>query len=827
MAYVFRPHKGNNNLDGWDDSAIYDQSAIDSIQDPNGGSSNIPITSIPSPFASMELVKSAYAYCADKKNDVDGTTIYHKMVSFSLDVLEIMFGYEKYSDKVQIIPWYKSDLDNLLNHYDEDIKRLGQTLELYMKQDAVAFNFGTMDAIYMLNYINGQDPINIVGGTSPTSLAIASTNDLDFVNLYLGNNHKAFNSDENTFCSLCDRDPAFIKYIYAMSKQQKFSTLYPEVNKYIQKCYAALRDQGLRDELRQIQMTDYDMYPSLLINGQTSVYLPGNIPAKTQGEPPIDKSDFVISVSEGKSPSGDLPLVLPYSAYTEPDMRYVTGFWNSRNKAPLYDDNDIFDRKLPFDGSNYPYLTVDDIFQPYLMKTVFPITENAFFTANLKSSNEGYLLPIKPEILQYLSIEDLKGSTTEVNPRPIFEITKKNKSIVQTTIRIPIQKGKYISFERNYFEDKSPQKESNTGTIVECKFNMFLFPSYHIGLPNSPQRIYIIDQDAGALTKNYKYSVKAFKESLTDVLSSSRIDRADKSKHSYTSFYYALNDEYDYLILSNGKAENIIIPSFDTKGGGARKLEFAVDFGTTNTHIEWREAGGAVKPLEISSGKPQTLILSDVNKTSYDDLFDKQAEFLLQSVPQEFVPESISKGSDFSFPMRTNLSHLRDTNVGQRQLMSLADYTIAFGYEKLPIHAHNEIMTDLKWRHKGNESVNAYIEELLLLIRNTVVIEGGNLDCTEIKWFYPISMPPFLKTRLENSWTNLCHDIISPNCVSTPISESVAPYYYYKTEEGVNSKTCPVVSVDIGGGTSDFVAYQGNTPPVYIISTLCWQQHIW
>ena len=50
MAYVLRPHKGNDNLDGWDDSVKYDKTAIQSIEDPNGGAASIPITSIPSPF---------------------------------------------------------------------------------------------------------------------------------------------------------------------------------------------------------------------------------------------------------------------------------------------------------------------------------------------------------------------------------------------------------------------------------------------------------------------------------------------------------------------------------------------------------------------------------------------------------------------------------------------------------------------------------------------------------------------------------------------------------------------------------------------------------
>ena len=50
MGHVFRPHKGNNNLDGWDYSNVYNDNAIKDIQDPNGAHADLPITSIPSPF---------------------------------------------------------------------------------------------------------------------------------------------------------------------------------------------------------------------------------------------------------------------------------------------------------------------------------------------------------------------------------------------------------------------------------------------------------------------------------------------------------------------------------------------------------------------------------------------------------------------------------------------------------------------------------------------------------------------------------------------------------------------------------------------------------
>lgn len=828
MAYVFRPHTGNDNLDGWGDSSRYDDRAIQSIADPNGGSANIPITSIPSPFASMELVKRAFAYCADRNNTLDGKTIYHKMVSFALDILEIFYNFKKYSNDFEIIPWYREDLNSLLNSGDDDLIRLGETLRLYLDSDEDSFNFDKMDAIYMLNYTDGPDDINIIGGTSPTSLTIASANNLNYVNLYLGNNHKALNSETDTFLSLCGRDPKFFKYVYLMSKQEGFVNLYGEVNKYIQRCFAALDNKALKNELRNIKPEDYNNYTSLTFGGGTTVFLAGNIPMKIRPKDNLLESDFLINISENKTNPALIPLVLPYYTYTEPKMRYVSGDWDSENKAPLIDKKPLEQRNLPFDGNKYPYLTVDDIFQPSIMETIFPISSDHFFTAYYKKDdpedNRGYLIPLKRTILDFISIDDLRGYTQEQpTPQPVFKITATVKDTVKASLRIPIQKGKYITFERNYFRGSDADPEKNKGSIVECKFNLFLFPSFHVHQAFAPQRIYVIDQDSGALTRNFKYDVSSYRENDRTAIPSRKIARADKSKHSYGSFYNVLNQEYDYLTITNGRVENLIIPLFEDLAGGTRQFEFAVDFGTTNTHIEYKELpGGDSKSIEFSNNRPFVLKLSSFSYSSQDDykvLLSKDAEFLLKSTPQEFIPEMLSKNEDFSFPMRTNLSKVRRAQTGQLSLVSLADFTIAFGYEKQPIHLHNEVLTDLKWSRDNNDAVEAYIQEILLLIRSTVIINDGDLDQTIIKWFYPASMSSYLRSRLSGSWDKYCRNptnpqeaIISPTCRLIEISESIAPYYYYMQKKGVTSKTCTVVSVDIGGGTSDFVAYQNDSP---------------
>ena len=60
MSYTLRFHQGTNTLNGWDVSAKYNNKAIADIKDPSGGAASLPITSVPTPFATFELVRNAY-----------------------------------------------------------------------------------------------------------------------------------------------------------------------------------------------------------------------------------------------------------------------------------------------------------------------------------------------------------------------------------------------------------------------------------------------------------------------------------------------------------------------------------------------------------------------------------------------------------------------------------------------------------------------------------------------------------------------------------------------------------------------------------------------
>lgn len=180
MPYVFRFHKGAETIDGWQETAQIGSKDIEAIDDPNGAKASLPITSIPTPFAGYELTKTAFAFCAERGNE-RGSTIYHKLVANALDVLEIFFGYKaKYEKVFQIVAWDKNrDLQALASDGVNEHESVAKTLALFLSQDAQSFHFDQMQFVYMLNYVGegalGQ--INIVGGTSPTSVCMASAKD--------------------------------------------------------------------------------------------------------------------------------------------------------------------------------------------------------------------------------------------------------------------------------------------------------------------------------------------------------------------------------------------------------------------------------------------------------------------------------------------------------------------------------------------------------------------------------------------------------------------------------------------------------------------------
>ena len=838
MSYVFRFHKGSETIEGWQETTQLGNKDIEAIEDPNGAKATLPITSIPTPFAGFELAKTAFAYCAEAEVGVKGSTIYHKMAANALDVLEIFFGYRtKYAKLFQIVTWDKTnDLQRLAADGIPEHAAVAATLGLFLSQDTTSFNFGRMQYIYMLNYVGegAMGQINVVGGTSPTSVCMASANDLSYVkDVYLSNYHLAFHADDDgTFRSLVGRDREFREYVYLLSKQPGFSSLYPEFHAYVDVCFKADTDTVFKNRLNALQPGMYLSQYQTLMTGSSQMMLPGDIPIMCLGADAIAaESDFRI-LSEASS--NRLPLVLPSEPYFEQDMRYTTSPWNPHLMVPLTDPRPIEERTLPFDSTEYPYLTTDDVFEPYLLKVAFPINESAFFANMFRGTNRisdecQYLLPLKPEILRYLSVQTLTGYAGNTST-PVFQLNEMPDGRVQAIINIPVQKGRYVTLHREYTTTSiDPDPERLIWPIMECRFDLFLFPSYHIDDPSleKPQRIYLVDEDTAGYKKDqYQYSVYAYRGNEAEPLPHTLVERADKRRQFLTSKYFCLTEEFDYLVVTNTIASGLLIPLYRQIRQGSKIFDFAIDFGTTNTHIEFKsDTEPEPQPLTIAKEETQVLTLNSTSRRAIEMIDQEGLESFYggpaQSFMQEFLPVTIGPGEIARFPMRTNLCYRSGHNVEGRDIFAAADYNIGFHYEKEDTYDYNETRPDLKWdSSRGNNLlIEAYFEELLMIIRNKVLLSGGVLNRTSITWFYPVSMQPYQISNLEASWNKLCRRLIAPQGYRLQkVAESLAPYYYYTKKEDVDAESRPVVSMDIGGGTTDFVIYHSGNTAVLISS---------
>ncbi len=79
----------------WSNTQVIDSEKIKNIVDPEGATNKKEITSIPSPFARMDLTFTAFEEVIER--GLEGSTIYHKMVSDSLDIGQIFFNIRKYT----------------------------------------------------------------------------------------------------------------------------------------------------------------------------------------------------------------------------------------------------------------------------------------------------------------------------------------------------------------------------------------------------------------------------------------------------------------------------------------------------------------------------------------------------------------------------------------------------------------------------------------------------------------------------------------------------------------------------------------------------------
>ena len=743
------------------------------------------------------------------------------MVSDSLDVGEIFFNIDKFKDIIEIITWDPSSMiptlkdDNNISHF-----YVADALDKYLQSDAKTYNFNQLQNIYLLNYTKGPDELNIIGATSPATLFFSSANNLGYIqDIFFANNDRPFDGD---YAALYTRDFDYIKAWWTLRKTiPSFSNLFPEIESYLNLTFKAISDQQIKNKLNSITSAsakDFDMIDVQTHQQSNQVEVLGTVLFKKKGRSEIENE---FTIRSERDIVGVKPLVLPVESGNKySNLQYANGAWGNTNKAPYKSIiSDIERRTLPYDGSVYAYLTISDFLEDTIVKVPHALNKKYFFNGNLNEVEPmtSFLLPIKPLYFRYFSIETLNSSMPD--GKLAFEMESIAGGSVNVIIRIPIMGNgsiNYIEYQRIYYAQRQADvsETQNSGGMTTFDFTGLVMPS--MKFQNEDDAIYTVSC-VSTFSNQFRFDFYRESEILRDIPVDCR--NQERGLFDFKAETYTIQkSNFDFIRVSNKNGvSNVIIPNFLTHQN-LEDFEFAVDLGTSNTHIEFKKADS--NSSEPFNYKESESIFSTFFVQSYREIQEKLIPLDLidenDLMVRDFIPTVVGDDSDFSFPTRTALSYAKSTDWTEKlRTFGLINFDITYN-KKLGIAYNAKPMVNIKWSSKPNaqSAMQAYIRNIMMIIRNKVIANNGNLARTKITWFYPNSMSPRRLSQLRMAWNDSYTELFNRDSATRNLSESVAPIQYYFRRYATATN---LINVDIGGGTTD-IAFSSNGKVEYITS---------
>ncbi len=773
---IFRIHNnGVTSESGWFDSAAITSQELDAIITDGKGIAS----SIPSPFARIDLVKSAFQWVS--QNDINGETAQHKLVSDALDVGQLFFLSGLYKE-LEIVEWTPNQRFDVLKKDDEH-KDFIDTLETYWIQDGKVYNFDNVNRLFFIFYNK-----KLIGGTSPATLFFAAP-DSNSQSLDMNISRGSDKLLDEKYASLAKREWSYIEYIFTLSKTNEFNQFFTQngKNEFYNYIDSVKRSLSPEEQLKidNIDVSSINKYKKCFVTTSEHNYcdvLGVALGLQIQEASKIEKeSDFVIKseLSEKK------PLILPNNKYSEKLCFTRTDVkWDAdtmHNKIPYRNDKSEKQSKLPVFGDNYYWLSIGNFLEDKIIELPYQLDSSNF---ELCGSTK-FLLPLTKTFFEYFKTEDVKK---------LLKITQLAGGGVEVKLEIPVKSGRNIPFSKIY----------NQNDIEKLEFHLAIFPfikvesfaiKYNVGLIDGD----IINNDRNVInTSFYKIGNK---------IEGSQIVTRSHGGNKIKSGYVSTNGYFDCIQVTFNSISCFIIPKMPEYKQGTANYNFAIDFGTTNTHIEYNKDGDTVQPLK-----------NELPYTFWASLLDKNAGvdglYLLNEATfeQEIIPHTIGN-NELSFPIRTALVENKDIDFNQEREL-FKHLNNFFLYEKQSIQSHLELVTALKWsnysKSEDKKRVESYIEFLLTIVFYKVLLSNGKLDKTKIIWFYPISMTSFQQGVIEASWVKTYNKVFGEFADLNNISkmpESIAPFFYYHNQKGILGLS---VSIDIGGGSSDISIFDNG-----------------
>ncbi|AQG78307.1 hypothetical protein [Spirosoma montaniterrae] len=858
MPHILRidndPNVSQQNHQGWTGTQSgLTGSRIEHIKDTlSGGSIAAKAgTSIPSPFARLYLFDTAFRLVKNDANPRE-LTLYHVLVSHALDMLELLFQAGNSPDLTYRV-WNRTERLSALNQKNGTPTASGALVQRHSHQilaKALELDLrGDLANLYQFTLIYYKGAL--LGGTSPLTLVFTSPNwEQERQNKYIEsprstNGRVLF---QNEYVSLAERDEAFVTYLRRLYDGAG-NQLLGGFKEYL---YKVFFDSPV--PLPITPNTTLDSFEPIQIGGESNSVLqvlPGLALYKVREADLLQDieqgSDFVMEPTATHyqretrhgAPTG-VRKPLAVASRMEVSGRYVKNTpWNPQTVVMRSSLNNLAeggllaDRYLPgVDNVKYPFVTTDDFLEDFLIRMPFKINNARFLTG--VPGDTDVLLPIRKEYFNFFTTDDLKRQLS------IREESRGMDRVLIVALRIPIRNNRSVDFRKEYNLGK-PE------TVIDFRAGLAFFPFYRITVPEPDwQRLNqytVMLADWSDYETGFQPATSLRFFQIPNVVNNQPVGvntpevRSPKSEQP-ASYYYKVAQPFDLAevrLERNGiPYRGLVLPQFtliDQKG--YKPFTFAIDFGTSNTHIAYTDAvAGGVDPkaltisddrVNLDKDELQMVMLNKpydgTDKTTYERYrlpvsFGKITP-MEPLIRREFIPPIIGKefGSPFAFPLRTTVYEKSGFTDSRDNLFSKVNLGFNIDLESGNTGV-NHYVTNLKWLFENQPAdtlnrprVRAFFETLLLLIRNKIVLNQGDISKAGVVWLAPSSMRAMTEESLVQELKQAFENVFghTRNFRDIPVPESLAPYYYL-VKQGVKS-FADTVNVDIGGGTTDIMLF--------------------
>ena len=304
------------------------------------------------------------------------------------------------------------------------------------------------------------------------------------------------------------------------------------------------------------------------------------------------------------------------------------------------------------------------------------------------------------------------------------------------------------------------------------------------------------------------------------------------------------------------------LPS-NNKALNPNTYRFAIDLGTTNTHIAYQkfQAGAPSAPTDpkpFSLGKLfEKTVFSLIKDDSAHTLNQKTNNIIPPTTPRminlllsyyffPIVPKYYNRLNNLSYPLKTALKYQNVKNVSLNYFITINNDIFAtkdYGFQnnqvnkecrawdlffikeylsdKNKAYIYNEYEESIKWESKANpkfantKPLEYYIEYILQLIRVFLKKEEAqNTNKTTIIYLYP-SFSFNNQDFFYTTWKKI-ENIPDNDFTFKGINEAYAPYHAI-TKLQPNLGNQYLLTIDIGGGTTD-VCFADNTSVLFTSS---------